>query len=80
MAQNITDIIREIAEQSMPNIVIGYIQEVEPLQVVLVDDINITLSAQSVIIPSDKLPVEAGQQWYMLAVNRNKLYYFLDKI
>ena len=43
MAQNITEIIRAIAEQSMPHIVIGYIQTVEPLEVILIDDINISL-------------------------------------
>lgn len=32
MAQNITEIIRAIAEQSMPHIVIGYIQTVEHLE------------------------------------------------
>lgn len=43
MAQNITEIIRAIAEQSMPHIVIGYIQTVEPLEVILIDDININV-------------------------------------
>ena len=80
MAQNITEIIRAIAEQSMPDIVIGYIQTVEPLEVILIDDINISLSDQSVIVPSGKQPLQAGDQWYLLAVNRNKIYYFLDKI
>lgn len=80
MALNITEIIREIAEQSMPTITIGYIQSIEPLEVILIDDINISLSDQSVVIPSGKLPVEVGEQWYLLSVNRNKLYYFLDKV
>lgn len=80
MAQNITEIIRAIAEQSMPHIVIGYIQTVEPLEVILIDDINISLSDQSVIVPSGKQPLQAGDKWYLLAANRNKIYYFLDKI
>lgn len=80
MAQNITEIIRMIAEQNMPHIVVGYIKTVDPLEVILVDDINISLSDQSVIVPSEKQPLQAGDQWYLLAVNRNKLYYFLDKI
>lgn len=80
MAQNITEIIRMIAEQNMPHIVIGYIQTVEPLEVILIDDINISLSEQSVIIPSGKQPLQEGEQWYLLSINRNKLYYFLDKI
>ena len=53
---------------------------VEPLEVILIDDINISLSDQSVIVPSGKQPLQAGDQWYLLAVNRNKIYYFLDKI
>ena len=57
MAQNITEIIRAIAEQNMPHIVIGYIQTVEPLEVILIDDINISLSDQSVIVPSGKQPL-----------------------
>lgn len=47
---------------------------------ILIDDINISLSDQSVIVPSGKQPLQAGDQWYLLAVNRNKIYYFLDKI
>mgnify|MGYP004713534013 FL=1 len=80
MAENITEIIRKIAEQSMPHIVTGYIVATDPLEITLMDDINISLSEQSVIIPSEKQPLQAGDQWYLLAVNRNKIYYFLDKI
>ena len=50
------------------------------VEVILIDDINISLSDQSVIVPSGKQPLQAGDQWYLLAVNRNKIYYFLDKI
>lgn len=56
------------------------LEDVEPLEVILIDDINISLSDQSVIVPSGKQPLQAGDQWYLLAVNRNKIYYFLDKI
>lgn len=79
MANNITEIIRFIAEQNMPCIVVGYIQNTDPLQVVLVDDMNITLSDQSAIIPSGKHP-QKGEQWYLLSVYSNKIYYFLDKV
>ena len=80
MPQNITEIIREIAEKSMPSIVVGYIQSVSPLRVVLVEDMNISLSAQSVIVPSNKYPLRAGEQWYLLSVYGNKIYYFLDRV
>lgn len=80
MSKNITEIIRQISEQNMPHIVAGYIAETNPLQVVLVDDMNITLSDQSVIIPSEKQPLNKGDYWYLLSVNKNKVYYFLDKV
>ena len=80
MAENITEIIRRIAEQNMPHIVTGYIAQIDPLEVVLMDDMNISLSEQSVIIPSGKRSLEIGDQWYLLSVNRNKIYYFLDRI
>jgi len=80
MPENITEIIRKIAEQSMPHIVVGYVLKTDPLEVTLMDDVNISLSKQSVIIPSGKLPLKEGDKWYLLSVNRNKIYYFLDKI
>ena len=42
--------------------------------------VTASLSDQSVIVPSGKQPLQAGDKWYLLAVNRNKIYYFLDKI
>ena len=80
MAKNITEIIREICERSMPNIVTGVVSEVVPLRIMLVDDMNIQLSAQSLIVPSDRLPLKIGEQLYLLAVNRNKIYYILDRV
>lgn len=80
MAENITEIIRKITEPNMPHIVTGYITKTDPLEVTLMDDKNISLSEQSIIIPSGKRPLEVGDQWYLLAVSRNKIYYFLDKI
>ena len=79
MAQNITEIIRAIAEENMPGIAVGYVKSVDPLEIILIDDMNISLSDQSVIIPSEKKPA-AGEQWYLLSVFRNKIYYFLDRV
>lgn len=80
MAKNLTEIIREICERSMPNIVTGEVLEVEPLRIMLTDDMNIRLSSQSLIIPSGKLPLVEGERLYLLAVNRNKIYYVLDRV
>lgn len=80
MAKNITEIIREICERSMPSVVTGVVTGMEPLRVMLVDDMNILLSAQSLVIPSGKMPLAVGEQVYLLAVNRNKIYYLLDRV
>lgn len=80
MPKNITEIFREIAEKSMPNIVSGIVIEENPIRVMLVDDNNIRLSSQSLIVPSDKVPLKQGEEIYMLAVNQNKIYYVLDRV
>lgn len=80
MPKNISEIFREIAEKSMPSIVMGVVTEANPIRVVLTDDSNIRLSAQSLIIPSGKVPLEVGDEIYMLATNRNKIYYVLDRV
>lgn len=80
MASNITEIIRKIVEPSLPSIVVGNVIETNPLAVVLADDANIVLSAQSLIIATDKMPLKAGESLYLLALNRNKIYYMLDRV
>jgi hypothetical protein len=80
MAKNITEIIRDICEKSMPSIVTGIVRDTEPLCIILTDDVNIMLSAQSLIIPSGKMPLQDGEELYLLAVNRNKIYYVLDRV
>lgn len=80
LSKNITEIFREIAEKAMPSIVMGIVTEANPIRVVLADDTNIRLSAQSLIVPSDKVPLEVGDEIYMLATNRNKIYYVLDRV
>lgn len=80
MSKNITEIFREIAEKEMPSIVMGVVTEANPIRVVLADDTNIRLSAQSLIVSSDKVPLEVGDEIYMLATNRNKIYYVLDRV
>lgn len=80
MPKNITEIFREIAEKSMPNIVSGIVIEENPIRVMLADDNNIRLSSQSLIVPSDKAPLKQGEEIYMLAVNQNKIYYVLDRV
>ncbi|MDO4305758.1 MAG: hypothetical protein Q4C77_02910 [Eubacteriales bacterium] len=80
MAKNITEIIREICERSMPNVVTGVVTETEPLRIMLVDDMSILLSAQSLIVSSEMLPLKKGEELYLLATNRNKIYYVLNRV
>ena len=80
MGNNITDIIRKIVEPSLPSIAVGNVIETNPLTIVLANDADIVLSAQSLIIASDKLPLEIGESLYLLVLNRNKIYYVLDRV
>lgn len=75
MGNNITDIIRQIVEPSLPSIAVGNVIETNPLTVILANDADIVLSAQSLIVASDKLPLEIGESLYLLVLNRNKIYY-----
>ena len=80
MGNNITDIIRQIVEPSLPSIAVGNVIETNPLTVILANDADIVLSAQSLIVASDKLPLEIGESLYLLVLNRNKIYYVLDRV
>ena len=80
MENNITDIIRQIVEPSLPSIAVGNVIETNPLTVILANDADIVLSAQSLIVASDKLPLEIGESLYLLVLNRNKIYYVLDRV
>lgn len=80
MAKNITEIIRQICERCMPNVVTGVVTETEPLRIMLVDDMSILLSAQSLIVSSEILPLEKGEELYLLATNNNKIYYVMNRI
>lgn len=79
MARSIREMIRTIAEEGIPNIVLGKVTSIEPLRIVLEDDLKIMLSAQSVIASERILPIQIGDEFYMLAVNNNKIYYLLDR-
>ena len=80
MGNNITDIIRQIVEPSLPSIAVGNVIETNPLTVILANDADIVLSAQSLIVASDKLPLEIGERLYLSVLNRNKIYYVLDRV
>lgn len=80
MGNNITDIIRQIVEPGLPSIAVGNVIETNPLTVILANDADIVLSAQSLIVASDKLPLEIGESLYLLVLNRNKIYYVLDRV
>lgn len=80
MGNNITDIIRQIVEPSLPSIAVGNVIETNPLTVILANDADIVLSAQSLIVASDKLPLEIGESLYLLVLNRIKIYYVLDRV
>jgi len=76
---SLKQLIQQIANTSMPKIVIGVVITVDPIKIILKDDIGVQLSKASLTIPSGKSP-KANEEWYMLSVSNNKIYYLLDKV
>lgn len=72
--------IQQIAGKGMPTVVVGNVQSASPIKIVLRDDIGIQLSEKSLLIPQRILPLQQGEDLFLLSVNDNKVYYILDKV
>ncbi len=77
---SIKALIQELANKGMPSIVIGTVTNTDPVQLTLMNDMKIRLSAASLIIPSEKRPLKQGENFYLLSLNNNKIYYLLDRM
>ena len=77
---SLKQLFQKIAQEGMPRIVIGVVMSVEPVEIQQMDDIGILLHDVSLIIPSGKLPLEIGEELYLLSVSNNKVYYVLDRV
>lgn len=77
---SLKQLFQQIANASMPQIVIGVVVSEDPLKIVLKDDIGVRLSSVSLIIPSGKKPLQKDEELYMLSVSNNKIYYVLDRV
>ena len=77
---SITQLIKKIAAEGIPGIVVGVVSSVDPVEIIQKDDIGVQLHDQSLIIPSSKLPLEVGEELYLLSVSNNKVYYILDRV
>lgn len=80
MATSIKQLIQELVKVQMPTIVIGTVTNTDPVQITLLNDLNVTLSAVSLTIPPRLEPLSVGKQYYLLSTNNNKTYYVLDEI
>lgn len=79
-ALSIKQMIQSMVAPDMPAIVIGIVTGTEPLCITLLNDLNVRLSAVSLVIPSRLKPLALGEQFYMLSTNNNKTYYLLDRV
>lgn len=77
---SIKELIQKCIKAEMPTIDIGVVTIAEPLRVTLQDDAKINISQASMIIPSGKSPLKQGEKVYLLSLNRNKIYYVLDRV
>lgn len=71
---------QEIVDLNMPQIVVGVVTSVNPVQITIRSEISVQLSSQSLIIPSGKRELlEVGAELYLLSVYSNKIFYILDR-
>lgn len=81
MPGSLKGLIQSLGQTGAPGIVIGKVTSESPVQVVLDDDEQITMSAASLIIPSGKKRlIEKGERLYLLSFCNDKLYYVLDRV
>lgn len=80
-ATSIKGLINQMMDKQLPEIVIGVVVKITPyLEIVLKDDPNIILHEVSLYIPGNRLPIEKGEELYMLALRTRKMYYILDRV
>ncbi len=81
MPGSLKGLIQSLGQTGAPGIVVGRVISESPVQVVLDDDEQITMSAASLIIPSGKKRlIEKGERLYLLSFCNDKLYYVLDRV
>lgn len=81
MSVSLKGLIQSLGQTGAPGIVIGKVTSESPVQVVLDDDEQITMSAASLIIPSGKKRlIEKGERLYLLSFCNDKLYYVMDRV
>lgn len=80
MMPSVKELIQKCVQNEMPGLEIGVVTDTDPLRITLEDDAKINLSTASLVIPSRHEPLNEGDRLYMLAINRNKIYYVLDRV
>lgn len=79
-ATSIKQLIQSMISPEMPAIVTGTVTGIEPVCITLLNDLNVRLSAVSLVIPSRLKPLALGEQFYMISTNNNRTYYLLDRV
>lgn len=80
MDTSIKQLIQRMIEPYITRIVIGVVQSVDPIEIVVEDDIGILLHDASLTIPSRMSDLEVGDEVYMQTTARNKIYYVMDRV
>ncbi|MDO4650434.1 MAG: hypothetical protein Q4B26_17485 [Eubacteriales bacterium] len=77
---SIKQVIQQCIDTEMPTIEVGVVTSADPVEMVLEDDIRITLSELSLVIPSGKRPFVLNERLYLLSLYKGKIYYVLDRV
>lgn len=77
---SIKGMIQGLAQQTMPNILIGTVTRESPLRVTLRNDLAVNLSAASLTIPRRLKPLGLNRQYYMLSFDKGNSWYLLDEV
>lgn len=80
METSIKGMIQKLAQQSMPNIMIGVVTQTDPIRVTLLNDMAVNLSAASLTIPGRLQPLVLEQQYYLLSFDKGNSWYILDEV
>ena len=74
--------IQYFASRGMPEVVPAQVTKASPLTIRLKNETNTEIHEGSLMVPSGKLPLKAGEEVYLLAFNKNQgeMFFLLDRM
>lgn len=74
--------IQFFASRGMPEVVPAQVTKASPLAIRLKNETNTEIYEGSLMVPSSKLPLKAGEDVYLLVFRRNQgeMYFLLDRM